>query len=695
MYTMKGRLSCWITAMLMLLIPLATVAQQEPKVQVSLVAEDTAVRAGEPFRVALIQDIEPGWHTYWKNPGDSGAPTEVLWDLPSGFTAGDIQWPWPERVPYGPLVNFGYHDRVVFPIEIMPPAVIGAEQVVLRAAVQYLVCADICIPEDANVELTMPVSDTAHVNPDHASLFAAAMRKIPRDIGAGASYEVEGDALAIHVEMPGLKPGTIEALHYFPFQEGVIDNARPQAFSLTDTGFRLETAVGYDWRAGESALDGVIVISEDAGESLVTAFEIHPVPGTMPAVAGTGVDLWTAVFFAFLGGLILNLMPCVFPVLSIKVLSLVGHARSEEVKIHGIVYLSGVVLSFLIIAGVLIALRAGGAQIGWGFQLQSPLVVGLLVYLFFIIGLMLSGVFEVGMSLMSMGESLSARQGYGGSFFTGVLAVIVAAPCTAPFMGAAIGFALTQDAVSALAIFASLGAGMGLPYVVLCYSPALLTRLPRPGPWMETFKELLAFPMYASAVWLIWVLSQQSGSTGVLLILSGLVLIAFAVWLMRRMPAGGPGRMLSAVMATIMTLSALALPVMMERPSAPSMSSAAPAEIVAGELAWQPWSRERLVTAREEGPVFVNFTAAWCITCKVNESVALNSERVQTAFDNAGVTLLKGDWTNEDPEITAALAEYERSGVPLYLLYRPGETRALVLPQILTEAAIINALEGL
>ncbi|MBD3646041.1 MAG: thioredoxin family protein, partial [Pseudomonadales bacterium] len=323
-------------------------------------------------------------------------------------------------------------------------------------------------------------------------------------------------------------------------------------------------------------------------------------------------------------------------------------------------------------------------------------VVAVLAYLLFVIGLRLSGGVEVGMSLMSVGENLSSKQGYGGSFFTGVLAVMVAAPCTAPFMGAAIGFALTQDAADALAIFASLGVGMGLPYVVLCYSPALLTRLPRPGAWMETFKEFLAFPMYASAVWLIWVLSQQSGSTGVLLVLSGMVLIAFAVWLFRRMPAGGPGRIFFAVMVTIMTLSALALPAWMERPSvSASVTETGTADMIPDEFSWQQWSPKRLAEARQQGPVFVNFTAAWCITCKVNESVALNSARVREAFDAAGVTLLKGDWTNEDPEITAALADYGRSGVPLYLLYRPGEERAMVLPQILTESTLIEALETL
>ncbi|MBD3645903.1 MAG: hypothetical protein HUJ31_00305, partial [Pseudomonadales bacterium] len=271
---MKYTVRRWLAGML--LVPLVALAQQAPKVEVSLVAEDTAIRPGEPFHVALIQDIEPGWHTYWRNPGDSGAPTEIVWDLPDGFSAGDIQWPWPERVPYGPLVNFGYHDQVIFPIEITPPEVIGTDQVILRGEVQYLVCADICIPEDATVELAMPVSGTAHANPDHAGLFEAARAKIPRDIGVDASYRVEAEQLTIHVKMSGLEPHRIEAVHYFPYEEGVIDNARPGKLALTENGIRIETATGYDYRAGESGFDGVMVIFEDSGESLATAFEIHP-----------------------------------------------------------------------------------------------------------------------------------------------------------------------------------------------------------------------------------------------------------------------------------------------------------------------------------------------------------------------------------------------------------------------------------
>lgn len=670
-----------------------------PRVDARLISEVSAVRAGTPFDVALVQEITPGWHTYWRNPGDSGAPTEIVWHLPPGFSAGEIQWPWPERIPYGPLVNFGYHDRVVLPVQITPPDTLEGDRIVLRAEARYLVCADICIPEDASLELVLPVTGASPpVDPDNAALFASARQKIPRDIGVDANYHVEGETVTLHVKLPGLKRERVEGATWFPFEDSVIDNAHPQQFSMVDDGFVITTKTGYEFEPGKSAFDGIVVVNEDSGETLSSAFEVHPRASAAAAPGGgLHVSMLTAVLFAFVGGLILNLMPCVFPVLSIKVLSLVGHADSKAVRLHGWLYVFGVVLSFLVVAGVLIGLRAAGAQIGWGFQLQSPLVIGLLVYLFFLIGLMLSGYFEIGFSVMNLGTSLSAGRGYTGSFLTGVLATVVAAPCTAPFMGAAIGFALTQDASRALAIFGSLGVGMGLPYLVLCYSPLLLKRLPRPGPWMETFKEFLAFPMYASAVWLIWVLSQQSGSTGVLLVLSGLIAIGFAIWLMKRTSRSLPARVVTGAVAVLLVLGALTLPGIVERPSAVSateVASSEPLEESEDVLDSQPWSPRRLAEARKQGPVFVNFTAAWCITCKVNESVALTSDRVRQAFEEAGVTYLKGDWTNEDARITAALAEYGRSGVPLYLLYPQGEGRARVLPQILTESVVIEAVQS-
>lgn len=402
-----------------------------------------------------------------------------------------------------------------------------------------------------------------------------------------------------------------------------------------------------------------------------------------------------AVFFALLGGTVLNLMPCVFPVLSIKVLSFVqcGGKSAWEARKHGLVFALGVLTSFAVIAGLLIALRAGGAQIGWGFQLQSPLFVTLLAYLLFAMGLSLSGVFTIGCSLMGVGSSLAARHCYAGSFASGALTTVVATPCTAPFMGASVCFALTQPWYVALLVFQALGLGLALPYLLLSFSPALLRFLPRPGPWMERFKEFLAFPLYATAAWLIWVLSQQIGPTGVIVALAGMILIAFLAWLLRVVSTKHKTWRLAGVMAGMaavgMTLGLIDLP---------GATAVSQDQGSRQGLAWEPFSRARLAELRANNqPVFINFTAAWCITCLANERLTLSSPEVAARLVEKGVIYLKGDWTNQDPEITAVLNEFGRSGVPLYVLYPPGQAEAkpIILPQILTESLLLERLERL
>lgn len=685
-----------IIFLLGLWLPLASYAAlvDSGNVKAELVSEVDAVVPGETFHVALRQIIREGWHTYWRNPGDSGAPTELVWDLPAGFEAGEMQWPWPERVPYGPLVNYGYHGEVLFPVEIRAPSDITGDRVTLRAKGQWLVCADICIPEDAELEITLPVKSSAGPNRDVADDFIKAWQRIPADIGVTARYRTEGDALLLRVALEGIESARIESATFFPYQEGVIDNAAPQDFRIAGGALEIELIKGFDFDE-EASLDGIVVVTEDSGERLASAFVVSPTERlAAPAEQAAGLGLGTALLFAFLGGLILNLMPCVFPVLSIKVLSLMQQVgtHGREIRVHGWVYLGGVVASFIAIAAVLIVLRAGGAQIGWGFQLQSPIVVGLLVYLFFLIGMSLAGYFEIGGSLMNLGEGLASRAGLSGSFLTGVLATVVAAPCTAPFMASAVGFALTQSNLVALSIFGALGLGMATPYVVLCYSPALLDRLPRPGTWMVRFKELLSFPMFASAIWLVWVLDQQSGEDGVLAVLTGILLLAFAIWLLKVLRR----REVAIVLSLPLFAVALYLPGLVQVSDQSARDNGA---VIAGAgyegPAWETWSPEKQARLRARGPLFVNFTAAWCITCKVNEAVALDSVAVRSAFEAHGVRYLKGDWTNEDPAITAALAEYDRSGVPLYLLYSPGEPRARVLPQVLTESIVLRALESL
>lgn len=675
-----------------------------PNVAAKLVSEVTGIEAGKPFWVLLRQDIRPGWHTYWRNAGDSGAPTEITWDLPAGFSAGEIQWPFPERIIYGPLVNFGFNDLALYPVLITPPASLVADNITLKAKVRWLVCADICIPERTELTLTLPAGTGFGVDLASQADFLAARQKIPAVIDLSTRWSHDGEQLVIQVPMGG-DPKQVRRVDYFPFTDGVIENAAAQQLDLTGDSMTLTVPKGWDYSAN-SSLDGIIVVYENVGADdaenvIASAFEIRPTSGAFVAApsSASGVSIWTALAFAFIGGLILNLMPCVFPVLSIKVLSLVQQVGSDQtsIKTHGWVYLLGVVLSFMLIAGLLISLRAGGAQIGWGFQLQSPWVIGLLVYLFFLIGLNLSGFFEIGTTMMSVGESLVQRKGYSGSFFTGVLATIVAAPCTAPFMASAIGFALTQSNLVALLIFAALGLGMAAPYLLLCYSPALLRALPRPGAWMARFKELLAFPMYASAIWLVWVLTQQAGAMGVLTILGGLLLLVFAIWLAQGMSGASLRHKVVTGIAWLLVALALSLPIQLQGPVTSDESqdmASGSGQYYEGPV-FGTYSEKNLASLRASGPVFVNLTAAWCITCKVNEAVALNQKAVRSAFEAKDVQYLKGDWTNQDAEISRLLEAYGRSGVPLYLLYAGASGEARVLPQILTQSIVIDAINDL
>lgn len=654
-----------------------------PKVTGSLKAEVVSIAPGDSFSLLFSQEIAPGWHTYWRNPGDSGAEPKLNWELPDGVTVSEFSWPFPERIPYGPLMNFGYHDEVHLPVTVTVSEDYVGTEIVLSASGQVLVCEDICIPQKVSVSTRVPVGATV-TDVESADLFRSVRASIPKPIDVPVNLARVGESLILKVGLPVVQDHRIKSVEYFPHHPDLIDNPAPQHHIVTAHGIEIELKPGFEFSEDNADLSGIIVITEDAGGEVISAFEIAA-PGQAASGETGGMSLLLAVVFAFLGGLILNLMPCVFPVLSIKVLSLVEsvHADGGSIRMHGLVYGAGVVLSFLVIAGALIALRLGGEAIGWGFQLQSPVVVGLLAYLFVVIGLNLLGVFETGTWFMSLGSDAGGH-GYGASFATGVLATVVAAPCTAPFMGAAIGFALTQSILVSLTVFAALGVGMATPYLALCYSPALIGRLPRPGAWMETLKQLLAFPMFASAIWLAWVFGIQVGPTGMMQLLGGALLIAFAIWLV-----GHSAKLLVRIVAVLSFVAAIYL-VMMERET---ITVEATSETSSdGALVYSP---EALLEARQKGPVLVNFTAAWCITCKVNELNALSKESVQTAFAERSITYMKADWTNEDPVITAALQEYGRSGVPLYLLYRPGAERADVLPQILTEGIVLDAISDI
>ena len=668
-------------------------AQNVPHVRAQLIVEVSGYQPGESFNVLLHQDIDEGWHTYWQNPGDSGDPPTLSWEVPEGIEIGDFGWPIPERIAYGPLMNYGYHDQVYLPFTVSVDEGFNKPELTITGAGRILVCADICIPQKVEVTVTV-LRGEGRIDASAASLFAAARAALPADARLPGELRVAGENLKLLIALPGMASNRIEAIEYFPIERDLIDNPSEQEFEVNENGLELTLVKGFLFdETQEPDLSGLLVVKETSGDVMLTSgFSVNASPGPAAVVTpapAAEMSLLAAVLFAFLGGLILNLMPCVFPVLSIKILSLVdsAHSSGESVRLHGWVYAAGVILSFVAIALTLILLRSGGEALGWGFQLQSPIIVGLLTYLFLLIALNLFGLFEVGTSIMSLGSD-SEQGGYAGSFGTGVLATIVAAPCTAPFMGAAVGYALTQSSVTALIIFAALGMGMATPYLALCYSPALLSRMPRPGAWMEKLRQLLAFPMLAAAIWLVWVLGVQVGETGMMQVLAGCLVLAFAVWLRAVYKP-----LVVQLLAGSLALLAIYIVVIQESEQAGAAPTDRDAVVAgAGYLDYSPSLVEEAVA---QGPVLVNFTAAWCITCKVNEVNALDRASVKALMAEKGVTYIKADWTNEDPVITRALEAYGRSGVPLYLLYSQGAERAAVLPQLLTEDIVLKALDQL
>jgi thiol:disulfide interchange protein len=663
----------------------------DPKdlVRAELVAETTSLAPASTLWVDLHLAIKPGWHVYWRNPGDSGLPTAIDWRLPPGFSAGSIRWPVPERFVQSGIGNYGYAGAadLLVPITV-PREVATGDAAVLAADASWLACAEICIPGGATLSLRLPVAAGPAV-PDAAavSLFTAVRRTLPLP----ATFETRFVSGA-HDYRLLVPEGPLEGLRdptgmFFPNDGSLIDHAAEPRTNRRADGLEIVLEKAAAATATPATLDGVLALrSQDGTER---AFEIGANPAAgLPAEGGLAG--WQALLLAFLGGVVLNAMPCVFPILSLKLLSLARQAHGHpSVKLgHGLAYTGGVLASFAALGGALLALRAGGQAIGWGFQLQTPMFVAVVAYLLFAMGLSLSGVVAFGEGLAGTGGWLVDRAGLTGTFFTGVLATIVATPCTAPFMGAALGFALIAPAVLAIGIFLALGFGLATPYLVATVIPGWQRILPRPGAWMDLVKQLLAFPLYGTVAWLIWVLIQEAGPGQSLAALFGLVLVGFAVWIYGRTRLAAPlGRRLGIALAAAGTAAAIFLAASLTKTEA-GMASAAPQD----RLAYQPFTAERLSTLEAKGnPVFVNLTASWCVTCLINERVTLDSEAVRRAFAARGIIALKGDWTTQNPEITALLQQFGRSGVPLYLLYG-GKGEPVILPQILTAASVLDAL---
>lgn len=685
-----SRFPAFLLGLTLAALPLAAQAVEStpvrsPRATVSLAADVAAVAPGEGFRLGLRLRLAEGWHSYWRNAGDAGAPPEVTLSLPEGVAAGPIQWPIPDRIPYGPLVNYGYKNEVLLPLPVTVPAGFTGDSLAIRAEATWLVCADVCIPEEGVFTLTLPVAPRAVPSPIASPWFEAAEARLARPSPWQARAGAGAGRASLTLTGAGIGPAAVKDALFFPAEPGVLDNTAPQAVTVRDGSLTIGLTLAQGVPTPAS-IEGTVVLRDGGGQR--AGFDVATGVGGPPEAAG-GLPLWNALLLALAGGLILNLMPCVFPVLAMKAIGLarLSGGAAREVRWHAASYTAGVLVCFALVGGALIALRAGGSAAGWGFQFTEPAFVAAMAWLMLAVGLNLSGVFAMG-GAVGAGQSVAGRGGHLGAFATGGLAVLLATPCTAPFMAAALGAALVMPPAGTMAVFLALGLGLALPYALLGVFPGLARLLPRPGAWMERLRQGLAFPMYGAAAWLVWVLAQQAGPDGVLFGLGGAVVLAAGLWglgLAQRAGAGR-GRIAGAVAMGIAVVVAIAL--------LPRLS-AAPAAAAAADPGAEPWSAARVEQLRAEGrPVFVNATAAWCITCQVNERVALRGAAVREAFAVRNVAYLKADWTRGDPAITALIRDQGREGVPLYLFWAPGAAAPVLLPQILTEGLVIDALRG-
>lgn len=659
------------------------------KVEASLLSSHYTVAPGDTFQIALKTKLDDKWHTYWRNPGDSGEPVQINWSVPDYVTAGEIVWPLPAPIPTGPIINYGFEGAPLFPVDfkVSDDAAIGSV-IEVQADVYYLVCYDVCIPENGTLRIILQVAESSELNDRNAADISEAINAAPRDAVVEAAMQADGDILSL--QFADLPEGDYSNAYFFPYDNTMLVHSDPQTVSVGDSGIHIKTTASFGWGEGFSGPQQGVLAFDLNGERTGRIVSISTAPALSVGVAnispvakGPSITLWGAIFGAFLGGLILNLMPCVFPIISLKALSLAKSAHSERAvaRREAWAYAVGVFATFAVLVAALLVVKASGAALGWGFQLQNPIVVGLLALLLFAVGLNLIGVFEVaGGSYQGTGATLAGKGGLTGSFFTGTLAVLVATPCTAPFMAGAIGYALAQPIGFTFIVFAALAAGFAAPFVLLAYAPGLLTKLPKPGPWMVRLREVLAFPMFAAAIWLIWVIGNQAGVDGMAVLLLAMLALALAVWLIQRK---GLWRWLG--MALVIVAVAL-----------PFTARIAPAD-GSVDLAVDVWSPERVAELRAGGQaVFVDFTADWCVTCKVNERLVLKTNAVKQAFAETNTAFLVADWTNKNDTIARELESYGRAGVPLYLYFPAGDNfvRGEVLPQVLTVDRIVKTLTG-
>jgi len=689
------RILASLAALALLAAALPTPARAQ--VAASLVSANASIHPGTPFNVALHLVHQPHWHTYWVNPG-TGLPTKLKWTLPLGWKAGDIQWPAPMLLSdsRGNIIGNGYDGDLLLPVTITPPADLKPDtNVELQVAAEWLMCQDECVPGNAKLSLLLPVSAE---DPQPDPVWGARIRTVVAQLPAPdpawtvkASHDPKTVTLTVKPSV-ARKPVPTD-LHFFS-QDGTIAYDLPQpATPVGGGGFSLALPISSDgpkdatrlvgvltskegWRSDGSLMGLAVDVSLGSGHGVAPAVTVSPVAPPAGGLLGT-------LLLAFVGGLILNLMPCVFPVLGIKILGFVNQAGADrrKVTLHGIVFAAGVLLSFWALAGMLAILRAGGSQLGWGFQLQSPAFVFGLAAAMLAFALNMSGVFEFGLTATGIGSGLQSKSGLTGSFLTGVLATVAATPCSAPFLAPALGAALALSTAQSFAIFTAIAIGLSAPYLLLSAFPAAVRILPRPGAWMETFKQAMAFPLYATVAYLVWVLAGQLQETSLLSALFGLVLIAMGVWVYGRWnaPGASAGRARFGMLACIVLL-ALGAWTGWPTPAAPS------------DIVWDKWSPEAVEKLRSENRiVYVDFTARWCATCQANKRLVFHSDEVLRVFHDKRIATLRGDWTNKDQQITAELAKYHRGAVPFNLIWFPGQTEPVALPELLTPSIVLNA----
>ncbi len=687
------------------LVGAASAQGMEKRAEPSLIAERAAVSPGDTFFGALRLQLDDTWHVYWKNPGDSGLPPTANWKVSDGVTIGSFQWPAPHAIRLATLMNFGYERELVLPFEVkIPASAKPGDTVSIGGAFDWLICQDVCIPENADLILSLPVEAAQRADDASSALIGPSLMTAPVPLTGAATVERQGDGFKVAAVDDDLAEAAKSAtdIRFFPDGPEII-NIAPQVVRRGEQGVSVELKASEYAKPGDQALGGIIVTT--AADGALRSWAVPAAPGGIPAgVADTAVKtvsagkssggepftligLLLALGAGFVGGMVLNLMPCVLPVLAVKAAGLAMTAHNpKESRAHGLAYLGGVLICFAVLGGVVVALQAGGQFVGFGFQLQYAPVVAFFTLVIFALGLNLLGVFEIGGSLMGVGQNLASKEGTQGAFFSGVLAAFVGAPCIGPFMAGAAGWALQQNPAVIVAMFLAIGLGLAAPFVALSFTPAVAKVIPKPGRWMATFRQVLAFPMFLTMLWLLWTIAGQTGADGVLVVLGGAIAVGFGIWLATKWGGSVPGRIIAGGLIVAAFLV----------PSIATASIKAPTggESLAAAAGGKDWSAEAVAQAQSEGRVvFVDFTARWCVTCQINKQVALDSQKVRKAFDQYNVEFLVADWTNRDSVIAAALAEHGRAGVPLYLVYPASGGDPVVLPQVLTPAMVEKAVK--